>query len=444
MEEKTAVPIIPQHVWHKDVRRVVALRSTRALAATTVVIVVVIIIILIIFGAMFNTGAYTQNISIVIVDNDQDEFGDFLTTALQSTDTFGFFVDNTVSDPISYISAPGGSTVMAITIPTAFTATLYATLYGNITTYPIQDQTISLVYDQGRNAVLSSFAAIVQQQLQGLTLTYMRTITQNISLANMQDFNVLLSPAPISVTPIHPSSPPSAAASGFINILIMMVSLTFAVVVGTTWHPMQGKITWWQLFIIRNIHAAVNALIIAATMTIIVICFGVSMVYNAGLYFLIVLLFSFTVMTTAFFLVGIPGIGLILLPFFVVLNIASSSALVMPELAHNFYKIGYGLPLFNAVSAIKVILFDTDNRIGLYVGIIVIYLAIFWVGSLVVMMINTFIVPRVKNIVESRIQKKNIDKIASPLEKELSEISPSRSSDSVPIDVQPTVANTTE
>ena len=71
-----------------------------------------------------------------------------------------------------------------------------------------------------------------------------------------------------------------------------------------------------------------------------------------------------------------PGLGGAVHGIFLILNLVSSSATTSMELMPAFFRIGYGLPFYQAVCGLRTILFGSYNHLGRNVGVLFAWLGL--------------------------------------------------------------------
>jgi ABC-type uncharacterized transport system permease subunit len=86
-------------------------------------------------------------------------------------------------------------------------------------------------------------------------------------------------------------------------------------------------------------------------------------------------MFTFGMIITALMRNLGPARGNVVHTAFLILNLVSSAAVTPTELMPPFFRIGLGLPFFNAVQGTRTILFGSYDRLGRNVGVL-----IAWIG----------------------------------------------------------------
>ena len=73
---------------------------------------------------------------------------------------------------------------------------------------------------------------------------------------------------------------------------------------------------------------------------------------------------------TALFRSLSPGPANAIHSVFLIVNLVSSGAVTPMELMHPFFRIGYGLPFFNAVAGLRTILFGSYDHLDRNIGVL--------------------------------------------------------------------------
>lgn len=345
--------------------------------STAIIITLLVIIELMIIGGFYFAYDNLSRLDAVIVDNDGGPVGQFFQKALPASNTLSYRVDNT-EDPVGYIS--DAKTWFIIQIPSNFSTRLFAALNGQSATYA--NNSINLIYDEGRSfLILSAVQAFLQVGLQQATTKFMQQAVKNVSLANIKDPNVLIAPIPVnSIIVHHVAELGEDIASGLAIFFFMIVSIASGAIIGKLWYSKLGKIHAWQVFILKTIHTLLLATCISTFYSIIVIAFkGNRFHVSSALLWLFMIMVSLTIIQIGEFVVGnLSYLAVLILPVFLIFSLTSSTAVLPLELMNDFYKIGYGFPMLHVVNGLRFIFFGSDNRMGLYVGVIVAWLIVFF------------------------------------------------------------------
>jgi hypothetical protein len=78
------------------------------------------------------------------------------------------------------------------------------------------------------------------------------------------------------------------------------------------------------------------------------------------------------------FTINLGLIGSSLLTIFAVLMLAGATLQISLELSPNFFRYGYGLPLYHTVNGGRHLLFNSHSYFSLDVGILLIYFVVLW------------------------------------------------------------------
>jgi hypothetical protein len=83
------------------------------------------------------------------------------------------------------------------------------------------------------------------------------------------------------------------------------------------------------------------------------------------------------------FTVNLGPIASSLLTAFAIFMLAGATIQISLELSPRFYRYGYGLPLYHIVNGGRHLLFNSHERFGLSVGVLLIYFGVFWAFAIV-------------------------------------------------------------
>ena len=89
-------------------------------------------------------------------------------------------------------------------------------------------------------------------------------------------------------------------------------------------------------------------------------------------------MYTFGLLITALMRSLGPALGGLVHLLFLITNLVSSGAISPPELMPAYYRIGRGLPFFNAVAGSRTIVFGSYNHIGRNVGVLLAWVGLVW------------------------------------------------------------------
>ena len=93
----------------------------------------------------------------------------------------------------------------------------------------------------------------------------------------------------------------------------------------------------------------------------------------------------------SFFMNTFGPLGNVFLIAFVIIMVAGAAIQITLELTPPFFHYGYGLPLYNAISGARHLLFGSHSRFALNVGVLLIFAAFFNISTLCVLLIRSMI-----------------------------------------------------
>jgi hypothetical protein len=352
-------PQVPLPFYHKDVRKKIGKNFGIMFVSTIIIIILLVIIELLIIGGFYYSYQMLGRISFVIIDNDGGPVGQFFEKALPASNTFGFYVDNTINDPVGFISE--AKAWFALQIPYNFSNNFFGALTGRSDVY--ENNTLYMIYDEGRSyLIISALQAFAQIGIQQAVTRFMQIAIQNnnASLSSIKDYRVLSNPMPITNVPVHPVTYLGEdISSGLALFFVLIVSIATSGIISRTWMSMIGKVKAWQIFLFKQLHAIFAAICIAAFYTIIVVAFKDNHFYiTSGLLFLFMIMSVLAIIQFGDFCITVLRIGaVIVIPIFLILSLVSSTAIVMTELMNDFFYVGYGLPMYNIVNGLRYVHF---------------------------------------------------------------------------------------
>ena len=170
-----------------------------------------------------------------------------------------------------------------------------------------------------------------------------------------------------------------------------------------------GKIHYSDLLIFRIVYGIFQAFIVSLIYSLIVLWF---FDIHSGSQFMRYWMFNWLVslvfgIIVVLFTVNFGPIGNSALTVFLFLMLAGSTLQLALELSPRFYRYGYGLPLFHMINGGRHLLFGSHTRFALSVGVLLIYMGVFWI---VAGLTSTFCLRKQERKVLREKQKKKTDK----------------------------------
>jgi uncharacterized membrane protein len=366
----------------------------KATIMTALVFLLLCFVISLVLGGLWNPFPYLYKLDVVIVNNDNGIVGSFMTNNLSMYSPYSVRSVNT-TDPEGYIG--DARSWFLLRIPSGFSDRLLGALNGTVDPY-VGD--IDMLVDEGRSyLVLAILEPILKDAVKEASDEMMKTILANTTLSKVRDVNVLLNPVTIRSVIIHPNTYfGQDIATGFINVFIFILSVVVTMLTTHAYYTgLYGKIDFVSFYFIKQLHNCFNAIVLSATVTVALLCFSCTFYTSAGLYFLFYWLTILTVIQVIELAIHIFKQFTILFALaFLVLNFSTSSALVMLEIQHPFFQFGNGLLMYNVVNGARYLMFGSDPRIGLYVGVLIIWMVLCWLANLLFYIFFSYSVYRKK------------------------------------------------
>jgi hypothetical protein len=242
---------------------------------------------------------------------------------------------------------------------------------------------LAFVFDEGRGGSgIASLLRSVSAQLTGATsaaatLALLTSAADDGVSAAALNAGVLAAPVHTRVVVLHPvafAGEHTAAGIAFIDLWIIMLAATSAqlqfyagawegaagirrdhTVVARMTHEVlvAGALAFWAPVVLRGLGAPLDAPTFFALWA-----------------FIWLSLTTFGFIITALFRNLGPARGNLLHTLFLILNLVSSSSVTATELMPPFFRIGFGLPFYNAVAGTRTIMFGSYDHLGRNVGVL--------------------------------------------------------------------------
>lgn len=269
------------------------------------------------------------------------------------------------------------------------TQVLQSILSGNISNFSYRPSSaVTIVYDEGRNvntvngyvlppiraaiAMASArYSAYFQSQATQYSNATLATVIAAISYAN-----ITYSPIGYTNMNIHPATPFAsvlATTLGYLFLWLITGGLVRMVLQIT--QPLAGKIKIIDIVFIRIINTIFNGLILSLIYSLCVLWFAD---FTQPVPFIRFWLFNWLATITFTVIIGLFTINLgalaqVALILFIIINLATSSTNVAIELENNFYRVGYGLPLYHCFNAGRHLLFGSYTKLNVDIGVLFAY-----------------------------------------------------------------------
>lgn len=257
----------------------------------------------------------------------------------------------------------------------------------NSRTY-ISSSAVSIIYDEGRNpssinvfvlpaihraiAIASTnYSAYIQTFISSYPNATLNRIIEVVSASQ-----IISSPigfTDINLYPAFPFARVLATTLGYTFLWLIMSALVTVTIRITV--PLITKIKIIDIAVVRILSSLFNSLIISLIYSLCVLWFGD---FTQAIPFIKYWLFNWLASATfasiiALFTLNLGVIANVVLVLFLILNFSASGANLAIELQHQFYRIGYGLPLFHCFSSARHLLFGSYTRFNIDIGTLILY-----------------------------------------------------------------------
>jgi hypothetical protein len=258
----------------------------------------------------------------------------------------------------------------------------------NVSAHYDASSALAFFYDEGRGGLgLAPLLRAANTQLTAdASAAAARALLAAASAAGAAagDLNpaALLAPVGCTVHNLHPAAfagEHTAAGLAYIDLWIVMLAATNSQLANfdQTWGR-PGGIRRDHAVYARLAHETLIAGALAFWPPVIMAGLGTPLVarqFFALWAFIWLSMFTFGMIITALMRNLGPARGNVVHTAFLILNLVSSAAVTPTELMPPFFRIGLGLPFFNAVQGTRTILFGSYDRLGRNVGVL-----IAWIG----------------------------------------------------------------
>jgi hypothetical protein len=244
----------------------------------------------------------------------------------------------------------------------------------------------------------SAHATYCQPQVDALEFLFqeqkvpeiIRNLTADFSNDKIKDLltntpRLLTSPLEFQNNDIRPFSGGVASAIDNVGLIYLVIISFYQVMMWGFIHNIQGEhMILWQFFIYRTVINLISIFFISLFFSLVSLAFGQDFTLRYGRGgFVVYWMINFLSMAAlggatdnimAFFAKKFPATLAIWLLFWVIFN--SAPGMFPLEMSPGVYQFGHALPVFNAVEAIRTILFNVHSEIGLNVGVLIGWIAL--------------------------------------------------------------------
>jgi hypothetical protein len=362
-----------QHVFHSTIRKPMFGALKSSIISTLLLMFTIAVLMSLIMGAEWSPVRYAAKVRVDIVNYDKELYGHLITNHLMHQKIFNWNLNEEVKrEALDEFVAKGLCWIM-VEIPPRLTERINQTIQNHV---PYSNDPIRIFYDQGRHFQAASNVLVpLLNGALSLTSTYVLHHILNTTSHHKLDQDLIMRPVRVEYVNLHPV-PYSGlnVATNLTYIIMFVLSMSVAGNIIAIWGPLNGKVSHWQYCLVRVVHSIVTTLLLTLILSLILLAFGAKFPRSFPAYWLFNWLVMFCFASINGFLMQLLGpIATIPILIFFVLNITSGSATVPHDMVHKFYYIGKGLPMYNAVNGARSLLFGSYSRIGLNIGVLLIY-----------------------------------------------------------------------
>lgn len=320
---------------------------------------------LLIFGVGVDLPYSWSRIGIVVVNNDQGNLGDIAINVIKNTTSFGWDFQSmnlySVTQAIENAQYWSG-----IYIPNNFTQSVMQNLVNDVHTPGI----INLVFDQGRRPYTIEFirSSLVPYFNNVSTILTRHVIRSGANISRIENILDLVEVRDINLHAIPSLVFDSSLAIAYMTLLICIT--TFNSAIFSIYRPFEDYPSYnGMLLRLIPFHAVSVGFSIGLGLSL--------MVYRFDIYYGYVLLILFTLVVClayggiGYFAFEVFGpVGVLILIVYLPLTNSASGAQLPITLAPDFYRIGYGLPYFNALEGARCIIYGSTCVIETNIAIL--------------------------------------------------------------------------
>ncbi len=390
------------HLFSESKRSQTLKTIFQAIRVTAAVVVLTIVCIGLYIGATWDPFVFFSDLRVVIINRDGDIYGDFVQQHLLNDKTFAYSVRNDITNEEQFIR--NYQAWFAVTIPQNFTLNINNSLRNSA---PYQNNNIVVSYDDSRNFVGSRYGG----SLLNLTLAQANTRLKGMFLTSgtiafgSVDPRLIVNPISIQANVFNRvtiyGSYVAATVLFFFAITLAQASISNNIRI---YNVLLGKTNPHELLILRIIHGYVNIILLTLFGAIIIFGMGVPTNTNFVVFWLYFILCFMAFSSIISFLNATLGpYTNLVFPAFTIINFAGSGAVVPFELQPRLFRYGVALPLYHALSGAKYIILGTGNEIGLNIGVLFIYWAVFLALTIALYYWNIF-------LATTKLRKENLAK----------------------------------
>ncbi|CAF1491716.1 unnamed protein product [Didymodactylos carnosus] len=407
----TVLPPPRKHIWSNDPAISAARRTLLCgwVVLSVSVWIVCLLMYLIFLGSTRFPTHYTKNLHVLIIDFDQQQAGSlFLQSFQESTGQILHWIYRSPAyyqnDPNNVINEVQHGKVWAVVYIKAGTTQLINSTINSIFTSSykstvILNSSIIIAYDEGRNSnsvptyVVTPITNIIAAANAKYTNILLNQLNQQllsssnnsvvVSINSVLITSVLNNPLKYTAMNLHPAiyhfSGTIGTTLGYLVLWVVVVGHVAATLSLTS--LLIGKFKVIEILLFRLFYGIFQGFFISLIFSLCVLWFATTPLHGT---FVRYWLFNWLVAITFIIINAAVSINLghfatLFLTLFLTLNLSSSGINFPIELQPKFYRIGYGLPLYQCMSGGRHFVFGSYTHLSLNIGILIAYYSGFFV-----------------------------------------------------------------
>ncbi|KAI0063579.1 hypothetical protein BV25DRAFT_385006 [Artomyces pyxidatus] len=397
------LPWFTEGYWSSDTATAMARKIyTKIMLIFTLLIIITVLTVLPIYwGALWQTTTHVHNLHGWVVDFDGGAIGQAISQAVLSTNGPS---DTMTWSAVSPDQFPNGMSDVEndivqqkswaiITINPNATATLQAALARIDSSY-VSNASVTAFAAEARsenafkNVIHLNIEAILDQATAGFNAQYLDQLAdsdQSLHALAKGAPVLLTQPVSYTVNNVRPFDVPVAAAVDFVGLIYLLIlsfvvtMVNYAARVDVT--HIEDRLTFPALMGMRILNPIIAYFVISLFYGLLSVAFQVPFNRTFGHSgFLVYWMMSWFAMAA----LGLAVESMITIltprfvPFFLLLWIITNVSVCYfpPELLPGVYRYAYAMPFFNVQQAVRTIIFNTKNQLGLNFGVQLIWIAV--------------------------------------------------------------------
>jgi hypothetical protein len=364
------------HIFSARVRPLVFKMLRTGIVTTIIVMILMASLLALVVGVSWNPAKRVKNVDVVLVNDDEGSYGNVVVESFLHTNAFKFQTKSShnISNLEDYVYH--GNCWYLIHIPYNYSLALNQSIYSGISLHA----SVVVILDEGRhlnahNLFRKVLYSLYLQVNTKLALAVLQTPHLNLSVA---DKTTVVNPFRVTEKDLHPVSRPgieTASSLGYIILFVLSISSVNNIL--TSWAPLVGNIKQYQYALGRLAHGIFNAFLVSLAMALVLLIYGTHFRYNFMSYWLYNFLVMLAFTACSALMASLIGpLANIPVTFFLVLNTSTATGTYPFILSAGFFRLGYGLPMFHAISGSRTIIYGSHNLFGMNIGVILAYIIV--------------------------------------------------------------------